>query len=350
MAKRGKETAPVETAVARTEASQVPPDRALNRVYLHSCEHMAELPTGSADLTVTSPPYWNAIAYDIHTTDSRQNYRPRREVSYEEYLQFLERCFREVLRVHREGSVCAVVIGTVLLAGTHRPLPFHFVNLMERIGWQFAQDIVWSKCTGGVKRAGSAIQRPYPGYFYPNIMTEYILLFRKPGGGRIYDDRSTEEKQRNRIPLDTVFTKEVANNIWHIAPVPPGQYDHPCPFPEEIPYRLIRWFSYEGDLVLDPFCGIGTTPKVAANLKRRWIAYEIQAKYAEMTAQRVREPLRLRKQLIVNLEKVAYGTRQPAKNKSRRPFGCPRSRGRASPATELQLGLLEGLDPEASTP
>ncbi|MBM3334281.1 site-specific DNA-methyltransferase [Candidatus Sumerlaeota bacterium] len=290
---------------------------------------MPELHTGCVDLTVTSPPYWNAIDYDVHCADNRQNYRPRQDMVYEDYLAFLERCFSEVFRVHREGTICAVVIGTVLLNGRHTPLPFHFVGLMERVGWQFAQDIVWSKCTGGVKRAGSTIQHPYPGYFYPNIMTEYILLFRKPGARRIYDGRTKEEREQNRVRLDSVFTKEVANNIWHIAPVPPGQCDHPCPFPEEIPYRLVRWFSYQNDLILDPFCGIGTTLKVADNLKRRWVGYEIIQKYADIAMKRVRETLILRKQLVVGLEKLEYGKSTPAKNRPRAPF-----RRKASPQRE----------------
>jgi site-specific DNA-methyltransferase (adenine-specific) len=291
-----------------------------NRVLLRSCEDMREIGDGMVDLTVTSPPYWNAIDYDVHSVNCEENYRPRESMDYSEYLAFLEKAFREVLRVHKEGSVCAVVIGTVLMGGEHKPLPFHFVSLMERIGWRFHQDIVWSKCTGGVKRFGSSVKNPFPGYYYPNIMTEYILLFQKPGERHIRDGRTPEEKRRHRIALDSVTTKEVANNIWHIAPVPPNQLDHPCPFPEEIAYRLIRWFSYEGDLVLDPFCGIGTTLKVAANLKRRWVGYEIIKKYAEISMRRVREPLVLRKQLIVNLEKLSYGEKTAPKNKPRAPF------------------------------
>lgn len=294
--------------------------RKTNVVYIHSCESMRELDDESVDLTVTSPPYFNAIDYDVHSRDAREDYRPRQTMEYSDYLAFLEGCFREVLRVHKQGSHCAVVIGTVLLNGKHYPLPFHFVARMEKIGWEFLQDVLWSKCTGGVKRAGSTIKNPFPGYYRPNIMTEYILIFRKPGAPRLLMDRSKEEKSRDRVDIDSVFTKEVANNIWHIAPVPPNQYDHPCPFPEEIPYRLIQWFSYKGDLVLDPFCGIGTTPKVAANLRRRWIAYELLEKYKKLTQQRVKEPLKLREQLIVGLRKIPIGTHEPGKNKPRAPF------------------------------
>ena len=102
---------------------------------------------------------------------------------------------------------------------------------MLDIGWDFHQDIVWNKVTGGVKRAGVFIQKPRYGYYYPNIMTEYILVFRKPGVVR----RSTKEA----LDIDDLFTRDIANNVWHIAPVPPNSIDHPCPFPEELVRRLI---------------------------------------------------------------------------------------------------------------
>jgi site-specific DNA-methyltransferase (adenine-specific) len=322
----------------------------MNRLFLHSCESMPELADNTVALTVTSPPYWNAIDYDVHTSTRGANYRPRQDEDYAAYLDFLRRCFKEVLRVHRDGSFCAVVIGTVLLDGVHTPLPFHFTSLMEEIGWRFHQDIVWYKCTGGVKRAGSTIQNPYPGYYYPNIMTEYILIFRrgqrtsrrklasasirssarKSGErrlrSRISARRTARQKQDSRIPLDSIFTREIANNIWHIAPVPPGQYDHPCPFPEEIPYRLIQLYSYKDDLVLDPFAGIGTTLKVAESLARLWVGYEIKQHYVDIALKRIHEPLRLRKQLICKFDKLAHGTILPSPGRQR-----PRPRSKRAP-------------------
>ncbi len=296
----------------------------MNEVFLQSCEQMTQLADDSVDLTVTSPPYSNAIDYETHASDPKANYRPRQELNYQAYLEFLDRAFRETLRVTRPGGFCAIVIGTVLEKGNHIPLPFHLVNRMEQLGWEFHQDIIWSKVTGGVKRAGSVIQHPFPGYFYPNLMLEYILVFRKPSPRRIYQGKSKEEKERDRFLLDSVFTKDIANNIWHIAPVPPGQLDHPCPFPEEIPYRLIRLYSYTGDVVLDPFCGVGTTLKVAQGLNRQWVGYEVLDKYRKLALKRVREPLKLRKQLVEYYDKIEYGERQPSMRPSnghkRNPF------------------------------
>jgi len=292
----------------------------MNAIHHKSCERMEELADGDVALTVTSPPYWNAIDYSAHCQGGPDaDYRPRQQVDYAEYLGFLGRCFAETGRVTRPGGFCAVVVGTVLRDGEHVPLPFHLVGLMEGLGWRFHQDIVWYKCTGGVKRAGSTIRNPYPGYYYPNLMCEYILVFRRPGP-RIYEGRSPADKEASRYEVDSVFTRDVANDIWHIAPVPPGQYPHPCPFPEEIPYRLISLYSYRGDLVLDPFAGIGTTLKVARQLGRRWVGYEVMEDYVREAEARVQTPLHLREQLVCTFDKVAPGERIPAKNPKRRPF------------------------------
>src|SRR5262249_7385746 len=149
--------------------------------------------------------------------------------------------FAETLRKTRPGGYLAVVIGTVLRDGALYPVPFDLTSRLVQAGWQFHQDIIWHKTTAGVKRAGVMIQHPYPGYYYPNIMTEYILVCRRPGPP-IYR-RTPGGTARGRVDVNGLFTKEVANNIWHIAPVPPGQLDHPCPFPEDLVYRLVRLYS-----------------------------------------------------------------------------------------------------------
>jgi DNA modification methylase len=285
------------------------PLEAVNRIYHRSCERMPELSDGAVALTVTSPPYWNAIDYDIHAADKRAHFRTRAYAGgysgYADYLEWMTHIFGdEVLRVTRPGGFCAIVIGTVLLDGTHYPVPFDLVVRLVNRGWSFHQDIIWHKCTAGVKRAGVAIQQPYPGYYYPNIMTEYILVFRKPGEP-IYRRRSEVERSAARYPIDRLFTLDIANNVWHIAPVPPDHLDHPCPFPEEIPWRLIRLYSYPGELVLDPFTGSGQTTKVARHLGRQFVGYETVEKYVALATQRLDEPLAVRpEQLAAVFEKV----------------------------------------------
>jgi site-specific DNA-methyltransferase (adenine-specific) len=272
---------------------------------------MPEVVSDSVALTVTSPPYWNAIDYDIHADDKDQFYRTRSYSNgysgYGEYLDWLEGIFTEVYRATKPGGFCAVVIGTVLFEGRLYPVPFDLTSRLTNKEWLFHQDIIWHKCTAGVKRAGVSIQKPYPGYYYPNIMNEYILMFRKPGP-KIYQKRSSEEKDRAKYVIDTLFTKETANNIWHIAPVPPGIIDHPAPFPEEIPHRLITLYTYPREIVLDPFTGSGQTLKVARALGRNYVGYENIPSYVELDTERIKQPLSLRsKQLVAEFNKIEIG-------------------------------------------
>lgn len=282
-----------------------------HHIYTHTCETMPELAEDCVALTVTSPPYWNAIDYDIHANDASQHYRTRayspEYTDYPHYLTWLVKVFVEVLRVTNPGGFCAVIIGTVLLDGRLYPVPFDLVTLLTQKGWLFHQDIIWHKCTAGVKRAGVTIQKPYPGYYYPNIMNEYILIFRKPGP-KIFTGRTVAEKAAASYPINRLFTMDVANNIWHIAPVPPSHIEHPAPFPEEIPYRLITMYSYPGELVLDPFTGSGQTLKVAKALSRQFVGYEVIPQYVQLAKNRLDEPLEIRpQQLIATFEKIESG-------------------------------------------
>jgi site-specific DNA-methyltransferase (adenine-specific) len=300
---------PMQDDQTKSEHLTPMPSKENERIILHSCERLPELEAGSVALTVTSPPYWNAIDYETHAADKKQPYRTRAYGSgyseYGEYLDWLETIFGgEILRVTKPGGFCAIIVGTVLLNRCHYPVPFDLTARLARCGWDFHQDIIWHKCTAGVKRAGVSIQKPFPGYYYPNIMTEYILIFRK-AGHPIYKERQNDQKEAARFPINRLFTMDIANNVWHIAPVPPGHLDHPCPFPEEIPYRLIQMYSYPGELVLDPFVGSGQTTKVARHLQRGYIGYDTVEEYIRLARQRLEEPLAVRpEQLIAVFEKI----------------------------------------------
>jgi site-specific DNA-methyltransferase (adenine-specific) len=243
--------------------------------------------------------------------------------------------FNEVRRVTKPGGFCAVVIGTVLLKSKHYPVPFDTVSRLVQSGWEFHQDIIWHKCTAGIKRAGVTIQKPYPGYCYPNIMTEYILVFRKPGEP-IYQHRTATQKTDAEYPINRVFTMDVANNVWHIAPVPPDVIDHPCPFPEEIPFRLITMYSYPGELVLDPFAGSGQTLKVANALNRNYVGYETTERYLELCKRRISEPLSIRdKQLIAVFEKIPFDEPITGARSGNRRSGKPSEAGETAHSQTL---------------
>ena len=273
------------------------------RFYRQSSAAMPQCADGSVALTVTSPPYWNAIDYDIHARHGRAEWFREREYaafgeSFDDYLANIARVFTEVLRATAEGGFCAVVIGTLLHKGRHYPTPMLITERLCRGGWEFHQDIVWNKVTGGVKRAGVFIQHRKSGYYYPNIMTEYVLVFRKPGAPR--------RGRTKALDIDELFTRDIANNVWHIAPVPPNAIDHPCPFPEELARRLVVLYSDEGDEVLDPFLGSGQTALAALTHGRRCVGYDIEESYLRLAEARIGAPPRRRGfNLVPRFERLA---------------------------------------------
>ena len=112
-----------------------------------SSDSMDEIPENTVTLTVTSPPYWNAIDYDVHAKNGNEQwYRSRQYAegyeSLEEYLYLMQRIFAEVLRVTRPSGLCAIVVGTVLSDGQHIPLPQMLCTKLQQAGWEFHQDII----------------------------------------------------------------------------------------------------------------------------------------------------------------------------------------------------------------
>ena len=272
------------------------------RFYHESALELRHCASHSIALTVTSPPYWNAIDYDIHANGAQGSwYRARAYEAFgstfTDYLSNIEKVFGRVFRVTTAGGFCALVVGTILHKGRHYPLPMLITERLIKMGWEFHQDIIWNKVTGGIRRAGSFIQQPRAGYYYPNIMTEYILIFRKPGAIR--------RDAKQALAVDELFKHDIANNIWHIAPVPPNTIDHPCPYPEELVRRLVLLYSQAGDEVLDPFLGSGQTARVALQNGRSCVGYDIVARYLKLSEQRLLNPQRQRKHnLLPRVDKI----------------------------------------------
>ncbi|MEM3207684.1 MAG: site-specific DNA-methyltransferase [Halobacteria archaeon] len=259
-------------------------------IHCKDSRDLSELRGGSVQLTVTSPPYRNAIDYEVHQGEPGGWYRGARLFTTESYLQQMEEHFLEVWRVTREGGFCCIVIGNELDNGNLVPLP-HLLTARLLKKWNLHEEIIWYKVTGGKKRFAVTVQHPYPTYYYPNILHEHILIFRK-------GEKVLRKEESSRYELDDLMTREIANSAWHIAPVPPNYLPHPCPFPEEIPHRLITLYSSRGDVVLDNFNGIGQTTKVAKHLGRRFAGYDISEKYCAIARKRLSEPLHIRDYLI----------------------------------------------------
>lgn len=261
-----------------------------NGIYCKDSRDLSELEDDSVQLTVTSPPYRNAIDYEVHQGKPGGWYRGARLFTTESYLKQMEEHFFEVWRATREGGFCCIVIGNELENGNLVPLPHLLTNRLLK-KWNLHEEIIWYKVTGGKKRFAVTVQHPYPTYYYPNILHEHILVFRK-------GEKVLRKEESSRYELDDLMTREIANSVWHIAPVPPNYLPHPCPFPEEIPYRLITLYSSKRDLVLDNFNGIGQTTKVAKHLGRRFAGYDISENYCAIARKRLSEPLHIRDYLI----------------------------------------------------
>jgi site-specific DNA-methyltransferase (adenine-specific) len=258
---------------------------------------LSGLSANSVQLTITSPPYRNAIDYEAHI-EKNGYYRGKVRKETGEYLDEMVQIFNEhIYRVTKDGGYCCIVIGNEVVNGTIIPLPHMLLSkLVQPFGnWNLHEEIIWHKVTGGTNRYGSFVINPYPKYFRANIMHEFILVLRKG------DVKSGRTNRDDILPAKhEEFTKEIANSIWHIAPVPPGYIEHPCPFPEEIPYRLMKLYSYEGDLVLDPFNGSGQTTKVAHNFARRYMGIDLMDEYVSLAKFRLdKEAIHIRSDALI---------------------------------------------------
>jgi len=266
-----------------------------NSIVQADSRDLSQIGKNKVALTVTSPPYHNAINYQEHQT-SKEWYRGTVGISVDEWLDEMKDVFSQVFQVTKPGGFCCIVIGNEIIEGKNKlPLPaMLLVELTkEGMGWNFFEEIIWNKVTGGKKRFRVTVQHPYPTYYYPNIMHEQILILRKAPYHNFKDKKS-------KLVVNDLMKKEIANSVWHIAPVPPSyRRFHPAAFPEEIPYRLIQLYSNAGDLVLDPFVGSGQTTKMARFLGRKYLGVDKSAKYVKIAKKRTCEPASLRKMQLV---------------------------------------------------
>ena len=260
------------------------------------------------ELTITSPPYFNVKDYVEYE-------------NYKKYLDFLESVFEKTLHVTKPGRMCIVNISNILITRASRnseskriPLSFHFVSLMEKIGWEFLEDIVWLKPEGAAKnRNGGFYQHRQPVAYKPNVVNEYVFVFQKPSGALI------DKIVRSYGSLDAENSKVVGeyerSNVWKINPKTNSK--HPAPYPIELTDKLVQYYSFVGDTVIDPFFGSGTTGLSCKKLNRKCIGFEIHSEYIDMfkkcidkvTQQQMKSVLTLDRSEFSGLTKDACITR-----------------------------------------
>ena len=232
---------------------------------------MYELHDKPVHLVVTSPPYYNA-PFDY----------PGLFKDYDEYLEMIQEVAKELLKVVAQGRIAAFVTDDMLVDGQKYPVVADTTRIMMDAGFKYRDKIIWKKPEGYTRisrRSGVLLQHPYPMYFYPDNLQETIIIFQNGEFDYSYVKELPEKiRKASEINL-TDFSKSKWNlTVWEITnvlPLPGRLEEGIAAFPEEIPFRLINLFSFIGETVLDPFLGSGTTIKVARQLGRNSVGYEL---------------------------------------------------------------------------
>jgi DNA modification methylase len=251
------------------------------KIIIGDSRKMIELSDNTVDLVVTSPPYWHIKDYGV---EGQIGYGQ----SLHEYLKSLYIVWKECFRVLKPGTRLCINIGDQFLRsiiyGKYKIAPLHseFITQCEKIGFDYMGAIIWQKkttmnTTGGANVMGSY---PYPPNGLIEIDYEFILIFKKPG---IKPKPSKDIKEKSKLTKEE--WKEYFSGHWNF----PGekQIGHEAMFPEELPKRLIKMFTFVGDVVLDPFLGSGTTIKVALSLERNSVGYEINEKFLPIIKKKI---------------------------------------------------------------
>ncbi len=239
-----------------------------HKLIIGNCMSMQEIPDESVHLMVTSPPYFNA------PFDYKGLFK-----NYDQYLGVLNRVAKEVFRVLKDGRIAVLNIDDMLVNGEKFPIVADATKIFQNAGFRYRDRIIWKKPDGYLRisrRSGVLLQNPYPMYFYPDNLLESILIFQK--GKFDYRSIPKEIKEASKIDIKEFSENKWYMTLWEMVNVLPGSSleKEIAAFPEELPYRIIKLFSYKGETVLDPFVGSGTTMKVARQLGRNSIGIEIK--------------------------------------------------------------------------
>lgn len=249
------------------------------------CEKtLLSLPRGCTQLIFTSPPYYNAREYsDYH--------------SYKEYLNKMKKVFVSCHNVLEDGRFLIVNVSPVITKRPGRefesvryPLNFDFHRILEEAGFTFIDEIQWIKPEPCVpNRNGGYEQTRKPLSYKPNCITESIMVYRKKANF-LLDVNVSDYKKYDKFPNEKIDS----TNCWYISPT--YNKNHPAVFPEELCRRILKYYSFEGDTVLDPFAGSGTFGKVALRMKRIPILCEINKEYTNLILNEQGEYYDLRKE------------------------------------------------------
>ncbi len=244
--------------------NQVPP-QFVDQVLCKSSEDMHELPDSSVHLVVTSPPYNVGKTYD-------------KDLTLDEYRQLLKTVFKEAHRVLVDGGRLCINVANL---GRRPYVPIHsyVIHDMLEIGFLMRGEIIWNKASSaGTSTAWGSWQSASN----PTLrdVHEYILVFSRGSFSRKPADK------KSTVSKDEFL--EYTKSIWAFPTESATRLGHPAPFPVELPYRCIQLYTFGGDVVVDPFCGTGSTCIAAMKSGRHFVGYDNDRKFVDMAKDRIR--------------------------------------------------------------
>lgn len=274
-----------QTAARRNHPPKIVLSSLRNTVARGDCEEiLPNLPAESVDLVFTSPPYYNA----------RPEYTDY--LTYEEYLLKMRRVIQQVHRVLSEGRFFVMNVSPVLIRRAGRQeqskrlaVPFDLHRLFVEEGFDFIDDIIWVKPEGagwavGRGRRFAADRNPLQ--YKPVTVTEYILVYRKHTD-KLIDWNIRQHPDQEAVRCSKIPDGYERTNVWQIKPA--HHPEHPAVFPLELAERVLTYYSFKNDVVLDPFAGVGTVGQAAVKLGRRFVLIEKEPRYVDLIRQSLLE-------------------------------------------------------------
>lgn len=237
----------------------------LDKIYCKSSEAMEEIPDYSVHLMVTSPPYNVTKEYD-------------EDLTLDEYRDLLKGVFRETYRALVTGGRSCINIAN-LGRKPYIPLHSYIIQDMLEIGFLMRGEIIWNKAAGS---GSSTAWGSFQSASNPTLrdVHEYILVFCKESFGR--------KKKKDRDTISKREFLDLTKSVWTFPAESARRVGHPAPFPVELPYRLTQLYTFKDEVVLDPFCGSGSTCLAAIKADRHYLGYEIRQEYVELAEQRIK--------------------------------------------------------------
>ncbi len=259
-------------------------EKTKHQLFNGDSRNLSQIPDKSVHLIITSPPYWQLKDYG---SDNQIGFHD----SYEEYINNLNVVWAECDRILHEGCRLCINIGDQFARsvyyGRYKVIPIRteIIRFCETLGMDYMGAIIWQKQTTMNTTGGAAIMGsfPYPRNGILKIDYEFILIFKKQGKAPTPTAEQKSASEMSREEWNTFFSSH-----WNFGGA--KQDGHIAVFPEELPHRLIKMFSFVGETVFDPFMGSGTTALAARNLGRNSIGYEINPDFRTYYEQKVTQP------------------------------------------------------------